>query len=493
MAVVKIIPVKVNVKACVNYVINKDKTDEKTLVSCYGCTERSAETFFKMANHQNTKCRADQKPNLAYHFIQSFPPDENITPEKALEIGREYIKELLGDKYAFVMSTHVDKGHIHNHFVVCASEMDMSGRKMQNDKSMIQKMRKASDKICKENGLSVIENPQKGWKHYKEWEQDKNNSKGSQKTQLKAIIDSTIKESTNWEEFLQKIKEKDIEISQGTSKKYGTVTKYKLPDSKKVCRGYTLGERYTDEKIKERINNRIQFIEQKKKEAAERKANMTSYERKEQRNTLKVQKMFDVSHANVTSENRGLLNWQKQQNNLLFTKIQEEAQEKYGLDFTDFSERLSEINDEKAEIQMQLSTLKENRDLFRKAINYTEVYKANKIYYNHYEKAENKEAYFQGHESQLLAYDEADLQLGVLGVPRERINSDYLSKMKTKLSEYDKEAEALNDKLTQLKKEQADVENWKTSVDIYLGESPDIEQSKSSDKSSKKEYNKDVL
>ncbi|MCM1235767.1 MAG: relaxase/mobilization nuclease domain-containing protein, partial [Ruminococcus flavefaciens] len=129
MAITKIIPVKVNPKACVDYVINKDKTNEQTLVSCHGCSEHTADTFFKIANAKNTNQRDDQKQNLAYHFIQSFPPDEMITPEQAHEVGQKYIEELLGGKYAFVMSTHVDKGHVHNHFVVCAAELNMSGKK----------------------------------------------------------------------------------------------------------------------------------------------------------------------------------------------------------------------------------------------------------------------------------------------------------------------------------------------------------------------------
>lgn len=98
MAITKIIPVKVNPKACIDYVINKDKTNEKTLVSCHGCSEKTADTFFKIANAKNTNQRGDQKPNLAYHFIQSFPPGENITPEQAHQIGEKYIKEMT--KYA---------------------------------------------------------------------------------------------------------------------------------------------------------------------------------------------------------------------------------------------------------------------------------------------------------------------------------------------------------------------------------------------------------
>lgn len=122
MAITKVISVKVNPKACIDYVINKDKTEEQTLVSCHKCSTHSADAIFKIANSKHTrKQREDQKPTLAFHFIQSFPPDENITPEKDHEIGQKYIEELLGGKYSFVMSTHVDKGHIHNHFCLFAS------------------------------------------------------------------------------------------------------------------------------------------------------------------------------------------------------------------------------------------------------------------------------------------------------------------------------------------------------------------------------------
>lgn len=482
MAITKVIPVKVNTKVCINYIINKDKTNEQTLVTCHGCSEQTADTFFKIANAKNNNQRSDQKPNLAYHFIQSFPPGENITPEQAHEIGQKYIEELLGSKYAFVMSTHVDKGHVHNHFCVCASEMDMSGKKMENDLSMIHKMRKANDKVCQEAGLSVIKNPKGKGKHYKEWLEDKATSKGSQKTQVKNIVDSAIKQSSSWEEFLKIMKDQNVEISQGNSKKYGTVTKYKLPDYERVIRGYTLGERYSDDKIKERIQNRVEYMENRRKANAERKASMTPYERKEDRNTLKAKSMYDTTKE-TSSDNRGLLNWQKQQNQLLFAKITRAAREKYGLSFSEFGQRIDDLSSEKKEAEERISELKKNIEIFSMASNNAEVYKSTMRYKKHFEQAQNQEAYFQSHDSEILAFNHAEAQLQALGIPLDNINADYLDKIQGKLSDYQGELDELEKKLTELKKEEADVKKWKADMDIYLGISDNKETAEQDNRS----------
>lgn len=130
-----------------------------------------------------------------------------------------------------------------------------------------------------------------------------------------------------------------------------------MPDYERVTRGYTLGNRYSDDKIKERIQNRVEYMENRRKENAERKANMTRYERKEDRNTLKIKSMYDTTKE-VSPDNKGLLNWQKQQNQLLFAKITREAQEKYGLSFSEFGQRMDDLAIEKKEVEERISELK---------------------------------------------------------------------------------------------------------------------------------------
>lgn len=488
MAVTKIIPVKVNVKACINYVINSKKTEEQTLTYGHGCQANdSAVVYFERANSKNTKCRKDQTPNLAYHFIQSFSPEDNITPEKALELGQKYIQNLLGGEYTFVMATHVDKEHIHNHFCVCASKMDMSGRKLKDDLSLIHKMQKESDKVCLEAGLSVIKEKGGKAKKYKEWLEDKTNPKGSHRTELKNDIDSSIRESKNYDEFLERMKEKGYRIETGNTKKtecgkYNAFIKEEwIQENPKArpLRDFTLDKknnRYTMDKIEERIEKRVEWLEQKAQERAERKANMTKEEKKAAYHTLRGNSMFE--NTEITKENHGTVRWQQNQNRLLFEKIMNDAQKKYGLSFTEFESRLSDIKDAKKELQGEQARIDSYIDSMQKGISYAEVYLSNKTINNHFNQAEDKDKYFREHESRLLAYDEADRQLFLLGVDGSKIDGSFIENMKAKLDNMREQSEEIQTKLTSLTAEESDLTKWQNELNVYLGKTENQEEEK---------------
>ena len=112
MAITKIHPIKVNLKAALDYIENPDKTDDKMLVSSFGCSYETADIEFQMLLDQAFK----KGNNLAHHLIQAFEPGET-TPEQAHEIGRQLADEVLQGKYAYVLTTHIDKGHLHNHII----------------------------------------------------------------------------------------------------------------------------------------------------------------------------------------------------------------------------------------------------------------------------------------------------------------------------------------------------------------------------------------
>lgn len=112
MAVTKIHPIKSTLKLAFEYILNPEKTDEKMLASSFGCGIETADMEFKFTR-DNAKGKS---PNLAHHLIQSFEPGET-TPEEAHEIGMRLAEEVLGGKYEFVLTTHIDKGHIHNHII----------------------------------------------------------------------------------------------------------------------------------------------------------------------------------------------------------------------------------------------------------------------------------------------------------------------------------------------------------------------------------------
>ena len=122
MAITKIHPIKVNLKAALDYIENPDKTDDKMLVSSFGCSYETADIEFQMLLAQ----AFNKGNNLAHHLIQAFEPGET-TPEQAHEIGRQLADEVLQGKYPYVLTTHIDKGHLHNHIIFCAVDKALKG------------------------------------------------------------------------------------------------------------------------------------------------------------------------------------------------------------------------------------------------------------------------------------------------------------------------------------------------------------------------------
>ena len=132
MAVTKIHPIKSTLKKALDYIENPAKTDEKMLVSSFACSYETADIEFELLLSQ-----AMQKGNnLAHHLIQSFAPGET-TPEQAHEIGRQLADEVLQGKYPYVLTTHIDKGHVHNHIIFCAVDMVNQRKYVSNRQSYL--------------------------------------------------------------------------------------------------------------------------------------------------------------------------------------------------------------------------------------------------------------------------------------------------------------------------------------------------------------------
>ena len=167
MAVTKIKPIKNTINKSIDYICNPHKTDECKYIYSENCFPETAATEFEIYLRQ----ARDGGKILGRHLIQSFAVGET-TPEQAHEIGKRLAREILGGQYAYVMSTHVDRDHIHNHFVWCAVNLETNKRYISN-KNSYHKIQQASDKICREFGLSVIEKPQNRGKNYSAYNEEK--------------------------------------------------------------------------------------------------------------------------------------------------------------------------------------------------------------------------------------------------------------------------------------------------------------------------------
>ena len=150
MAVTKTHPIKSTLKAAIDYICNPDKTDGKLLVSSFGCSAETADIEFAWTRRH----AIDKGTNLGRHLIQAFEPGE-VTPEEAHRIGMELAREVLGGKYEFVLTTHIDKDHVHNHLIFNAVDF-VDYHAYKSYKRIYYDMREVSDRLCKENGLSVI-------------------------------------------------------------------------------------------------------------------------------------------------------------------------------------------------------------------------------------------------------------------------------------------------------------------------------------------------
>ena len=193
MAVTKIHPIKSTLKKALDYIENPDKTDEKLFVSSYGCSYETADIEFQMLLDQ-----AYQKGNnLAHHLIQAFEPGET-TAEQAHEIGRQLADEVLQGKYPYVITTHIDKGHLHNHIIFCAVDM-ANQRKYISNRQSYAFIRRTSDRLCKEHGLSVVKPGKDKGKTYAEWDAQKKGK--SWKAKLKLAIDAAIPQAKDFDGF----------------------------------------------------------------------------------------------------------------------------------------------------------------------------------------------------------------------------------------------------------------------------------------------------
>lgn len=224
-------------KTVTQYVINDEKTLEKRYVSYLNCSFENPRE-----NMENTKKHYhDESQILAFHGYQSFEEDE-IDADKAHELGVEFAKKMWGDRFEVIVSTHLDTDNIHNHFLVNSTSF-VDGKRYCNTYNDIQRMRNISDELCREYGLSVIEQRSNV---------NKSRAYCFQEKTLKSMIQEDIDEAisisytpTQFYNELQllgyeyKISEKNISV--------------KHPMSRKFIRLKSLGSDYTNEKLMKRI------------------------------------------------------------------------------------------------------------------------------------------------------------------------------------------------------------------------------------------------
>ena len=183
-----------------------------------------------------------------YRVIQSFKPGE-ITPEEANRLGYELAMKFTGGQHQFVVSTHVDKAHIHTHIEFNSTNLNCDG-KFVNPKNSYLILRRLNDEICRANGLSVIENPKQSTKEQKQKEMEAVRHGRSFKEQLRQTIDRVLPDCQGYDDFLAKMRAEGYEI------KEGKMLSFRAPGQERFTRSNRLGADYTKEALRERCTTR---------------------------------------------------------------------------------------------------------------------------------------------------------------------------------------------------------------------------------------------
>lgn len=278
MATSKIKAIKKTLRKAIDYIINPDKTEGGQLVYSHGCSVGTADLEMALTAKQGTE-RGDR---IAYHLMQSFSPDDDITPEKALQLGIEFAQKVTGGKYEFVIATHVDKDHIHNHIIFNSVDY-VNHRKYHSDTKDKYRIRNINDEICKANDLSVL--PKYDGKRKKKYENIHKKETATWRDKLRKAIDQAIQNAETFEDMLFSLEMEGYEIKRAGKTGELKNISFRAPGQEHFIRATakSLGDRYTKEAILDRIVNKD------KEAASETEQIMENYVTDNKQNVLNVQ------------------------------------------------------------------------------------------------------------------------------------------------------------------------------------------------------------
>ena len=435
MAITKIHPIKSTLKKALDYIENPEKTDDKLLVSSFACSYETADIEFEMLLSQ-----AFQKGNnLAHHLIQAFEPGET-TPEQAHEIGRQLADEVLQGKYPYVLTTHIDKGHIHNHLIFCAVDM-VDCRKYISNKQSYAYIRRTNDRLCKENGLSVAKPGQSKGKKYAEWDAQQKGT--SWKAKLKAAIDSVIPLAVDFDDFLRRMEAQGYEI------KRGKFTSFRAPGQERFTRCKTLGEAYTEEAITERI-----------------KGSPVLHRPKQERKEISL--LIDIQNNIKAQQSAGYERWAKLHNLKQAAKTLNFITEHKIATYADLESKVAEITVANEEAAAALKTVERRLADMAVLIKNIGTYKQTRPVALECSRAKDQARFRQEHESSLILYEAAARALKETGVRK----LPNLAELKADYKQLSEEKERLYEKYGEVKKELKEYGIIKQNVDGILQTTP---------------------
>lgn len=397
MAYTEIHPITATVHKAIAYICDSEKTDDKLLVSSYGCSSETAHYDFAFTR-QNAPI---QSPNLAFHMVQAFKPGE-VTPEEAHRIGQEMADELLKGKYSYIVTTHIDKGHVHNHLIFNAVD-NQEYRHYNACKKSYYHLRGLSDNLCREHGLSVIEKPTGRGKSWYEWKMNQEESNG--KRELRKDINKSIQITEDFEEFLAFMRAKGYQV------KIGKYISFCPPGKEKFIRGSvkSLGKNYTKESIQKRIadkkNKTIEIVQ------------------------YRLQYLISMPPEILNQDgNAGLKRWATKEN---LKRVSETYNQMIEMDIQSLEqleEKICNVKEQQKELRNVLKNMGQKHKRMNEAIKYLKQYQATKEIYQQYKGTYFKDRFFRKHESDIIIYGAAKSWFKEQGMNPEKLDIKVFQK-----------------------------------------------------------------
>jgi len=414
-----------SVSDVLDYVENPEKTRNGELIRAYGCDSRTADSEFALSKRQYKQLTGrDQggRDVIAYHTRQSFRPGE-VSPEEAMQIGYELAMRWTKGNHAFVVCTHTDRAHVHNHIIFNSTALDCR-KKFRNFLGSSFALRRVSDILCVEHGLSIIKNPKPSRGHYGTWlGEDKPLS--FQEKLRRAIADILETKPTDLEAFLTAMESAGYEIKRGKH------LSFRAPSQEKFtrCREKTLGADYTEEAIIERIAGKRVVEHADHRERTPSAGHRSSVDVK---TPPKLNLIIDIEQKLQAGKGAGYERWAKVHNLKQMAKTLIYLQENNLTDYDVLAEKTSaasarfhSLSDRLKELETALS---DNAALQKNIVNYSKTRQT----YADYRKAGYSKKFRAEHEADIILHQTAKKSFDDLGYGKDK----KLPTVKTLREEY---------------------------------------------------------
>ncbi|MDL2301065.1 relaxase/mobilization nuclease domain-containing protein [Lachnospiraceae bacterium OttesenSCG-928-D06] len=445
MAITKIHPITATVDKAIAYICDPKKTDDKMLISSHACAPETAAIDFK---YTLDHCR-EHGVNKAYHLIQAFAPDE-VSFDEAHQIGEELASKVLEGKYSYVLTTHIDKGHVHNHIIFCAAN-NLNYDKYNDCTKSYYRIRTISDELCKEHNLSTISHGDRRSKKYNEWQADKDNL--SWKSMIRRDINQSIKAARDYSEFIAFMTAKGYELKEG---KY---IAFRPSGKERFVRGSkkSLGANFTLERIHMRLEYKYKLTTSSLNNRQDLVRLLSTDSKPDFINNPAFQKWAIKENLKIAAKTYRLMNEKNLYNLDKLKHAIAIAQSKYNF-----------LNEHIKSLEKRLSQISE-------VTKFLEQYLDNEPYHNKYNCSKDKDRYFRKYETRIILFEGAKKYLMQMNITPSHSNLTNLKSQQQNISDRIK-TDCLN--LSINEKELTDFTLIQTNIEKYLYQNQDSNISK---------------